>query len=117
MSNSLCVQESGWSFGNGKNKLTYIYFSLQTVSQLVGSAGSSLKPNLPTLIPSLLEAAGELESVKLSYLSAQYGGQAQSQEMIDVVRANIAKSHYTTQTLTKVCRVFFLFIVTSHFIF
>lgn len=75
---------------------------MQTLSQLVNSAGPSLKPNLITLIPSLLEAAGELESVGLSYLSAQYGAQAQTQEVIDVVRANSAKSHYTTQTVTKV---------------
>ena len=80
---------------------------------MVTSAGSSLKPNLTTLIPSLLEAAGELESVKLSYLSAQYGAQAQSQEVIDVVRANITKSHYTTQTVTKVKKncFFFLFLI------
>ena len=77
-------------------------FSLQTVSQLVNSAGSSLKPNLTTLIPNLLEAAGELESVDLSYLSARYGAQSQTQELIDSVRANVAKSHYTTQTVAKV---------------
>lgn len=78
-------------------------FSLQAVSQLVNSAKATLKPNLPTLIPALLEAAGELESVGLSYLSAQYGAQSQTQDMIDSVRANVAKSHYTTQTVAKVC--------------
>lgn len=83
--------------------------SLLTVSQLVNSAGSSLKPNLTTLIHSLLEAAGELESVGLSYLSAQYGARSQTQDMIDSVRANVTKSHFTTQTVTKVNKILSVF--------
>lgn len=75
---------------------------MQTVSQLVNSAGSTIKPNLPTLIPSLLEAAGELESVGLSYLSTRFGAQSQAQEIVDSARATAAKSHFTTQTVAKV---------------
>ena len=61
------------------------------MSQLVNSAGDTLKPNLTTLIPALLEAAGELESVGLSYLSAQFGAQSQTQEMIDTVMDRVRR--------------------------
>lgn len=75
--------------------------SLQTVSELVSSAGKQLKPFLPKLIPALLQATGELESAKLSYLSTMMGGQSQAQEAIDSARASIAKSHFTTETVSK----------------
>ncbi|KDR13581.1 proteasome-associated protein ECM29 homolog isoform X2 [Zootermopsis nevadensis] len=75
--------------------------SLQTISQLVGSAGNLLKPHLPLLIPALLEATGELESRGLSQLSVQFGAERQTQEVIDSVRASVAKSHYTTETVAK----------------
>ncbi|KAK9746868.1 Proteasome stabiliser [Popillia japonica] len=75
--------------------------SLQTISELVGSAGQQLKPFLPQLIPALLQATGELESSKLSYLSTMMGAQAQAQEAIDSARASIAKSHFTTETVSK----------------
>lgn len=76
--------------------------SLQTVSQLVGAAGILLKPHLPLLIPALLQATGELESSKLSYLSTMFGSQSQTQELIDTARASAAKSHYTTETMGRV---------------
>lgn len=75
--------------------------SLQTVSQLVGAAGALLKPHLPLLIPALLQATGELESAKLSYLSTMFGSQSQTQEIIDSARASAAKSHYTTETMGR----------------
>lgn len=75
--------------------------SLRTVSQLVGSAGNLLKPHLPLLIPALLEATGELESRGLSQLSVQFGAERQTQEVIDAIRASFAKSHYTSETVTK----------------
>ncbi|KAJ1522342.1 hypothetical protein ONE63_002635 [Megalurothrips usitatus] len=75
--------------------------SLQTVSQLVNVAGAQLKPHLPTLLPALLEATGELESTSLAYLSTRYGADADKQEMIDTVRAAAAKSHHSTETMTK----------------
>lgn len=77
------------------------WLSLQTVSELVGVAGSQLKPSLPLLIPALIQATGDLESSKLSYLSNIYGG-SQTQEAIDSARAQIAKSHFTTETVSKV---------------
>jgi hypothetical protein len=76
--------------------------SLQSISQLVGSAGTLLKPHLPLLVPALLEATGEMESRGLSQLSVQFGAERQTQEVIDAVRASVAKSHYTTETVAKV---------------
>ncbi|CAG9821949.1 unnamed protein product [Phaedon cochleariae] len=75
--------------------------SLQTVSELVTSAGKQLKPFLSKLIPALLQATGELESSKLSYLSTRLGAQSQAQEMVDSARASFAKSHFTTETVSK----------------
>lgn len=77
--------------------------SLQTVSELVGSASKQLKPFLHQLIPALLQATGELESTKLMHLSTMFGAQSQTQEAIDSARASIAKSHFTTETVSKVC--------------
>ncbi|KAK9876967.1 hypothetical protein WA026_015999 [Henosepilachna vigintioctopunctata] len=74
--------------------------SLQTISQLVVSSGKQVKPFLPTIIPALLRATGELESSKLSYLSTRLGG-SQGQEIVDEARASIAKSHFTTETVSK----------------
>jgi hypothetical protein len=84
----------------------FLICSLQSISQLVGSAGNLLKPHLPLLIPALLEATGELESRGLSQLSVQFGAERQTQEVIDAVRASVAKSHYTTETVAKVCGSF-----------
>ncbi|KAJ8933932.1 hypothetical protein NQ314_013688 [Rhamnusium bicolor] len=75
--------------------------SLQTISELVTSAGKQLKPFLPKLIPALLQATGELESAKLSYLSTMLGAQSQAQEAVDSARASFAKSHFTTETVSK----------------
>ncbi|XP_065156025.1 proteasome adapter and scaffold protein ECM29-like [Atheta coriaria] len=75
--------------------------SLQTISELVGAAGKQLKPFLPKLIPALLQATGELESAKLSYLSTMYGAQSQVQDVVDSARASMAKSHFTTETVSK----------------
>ncbi|XP_066994237.2 proteasome adapter and scaffold protein ECM29 isoform X2 [Anabrus simplex] len=75
--------------------------SLQCVSQLVGSAGALLKPHLSQLIPALLEATSELELRGLSQLSVGLGGDRDRQEIVDSLRASAAKSHYTTETVTK----------------
>lgn len=75
---------------------------MQTVSQLVKSGGSLLRPHLPLLVPALLEAAGELESVALNYLSVRVAGDQHSQDIVDSVRASAAKSHHTTETVSKV---------------
>lgn len=76
--------------------------SLQTVSQLVSTAGVLLKPSLVNLIPSLLETIGESENPKLSYLSNVCGATTETQEAVDNLRANIAKGHYASDTITKV---------------
>ncbi|XP_050294248.1 proteasome-associated protein ECM29 homolog [Anthonomus grandis grandis] len=78
--------------------------SLQTVSELVNSAGNQVKPFLPKLIPALLQATGELESAKLGYLSTRMAGQAETQEAIDHARASLAKSHFATETVSKSLR-------------
>ncbi|KAL3269226.1 hypothetical protein HHI36_008307 [Cryptolaemus montrouzieri] len=74
--------------------------SLQAISQLVSSSGKQVKPFLPTIIPALLRAAGELEPAKFSYLSTRLGG-SQVQEVVDDARASFAKSHFTTETVSK----------------
>ncbi|CAH1134863.1 unnamed protein product [Ceutorhynchus assimilis] len=78
--------------------------SLQTVSELVNSAGKQVKPFLPKLIFALLQATGELESAKLSYLSTMMGAQTETQEVIDNARASIAKSNFATETISKSLR-------------
>ncbi|KAL0840590.1 hypothetical protein ABMA28_015796 [Loxostege sticticalis] len=75
--------------------------SLQTVSKLVSAAGDSLKPFLPKLIPALVGAAGDLESAKLSYLSTALATDSGTRELLDDMRANAAKHHYTTDTVVK----------------
>lgn len=75
--------------------------SLKTVSEMIDSAGSLILPHLAELIPCLLRATGELDSAKLSYLSTMFGAQSGTQEVVDSVRAEAAKSHYTMETLIK----------------
>lgn len=82
--------------------------SLQTVSQLVSTAGILLKPSLVNLIPSLLETIGESENPKLSYLSNVCGATTETQEAVDNLRANIAKGHYASDTITKVFYLIYL---------
>jgi len=90
--------------------------SLQTVSQLVSTAGVLLRPSLVNLIPSLLETIGESENPKFSYLSNMCGATTETQEVIDNIRANVAKGHYASDTITKVslsCQYFFINIIES----
>lgn len=75
--------------------------SLQTVSQLVTAAGILLKPSLVNLIPALLNAAGELDSPGLTYFRNAYCTSQETQEAFDSKRASEAKSHYSTETITK----------------
>ncbi|KAK4875583.1 hypothetical protein RN001_012005 [Aquatica leii] len=74
---------------------------LQTLSEIVVAAGDQLKPFLAQLIPALLQATGELESSKLSHWSTMLSGQNEAQEIVDSARANIAKSHFTMETVSK----------------
>lgn len=76
--------------------------SMKTLSEIIDSSGSILTPHLPVLVPCLLKATGELEVPKLSYMSAQLGGNADAQEVFDSVRAEVAKQHHSTETLAKV---------------
>lgn len=78
--------------------------SMKTLSELIDSSGSLLTPHLPILVPCLLKATGELEIPKLSYMSNQLGGNADAQEIIDSARAEVAKQHHSTETLTKCIR-------------
>ena len=81
---------------------------MQTISQLVNSAGPLLRPHLPKLIGALLEAAGELEPIELNRISVRLSGDQRSQDIVDTIRATAAKSHYTTETVAKVCMHFYL---------
>lgn len=74
--------------------------SLQTVSKLVTAAGESLKPFLSRLIPALAGATGDLENAKLSYFSTALADSS-TRDLLDDMRANAARHHYTTDTVVK----------------
>ncbi|XP_058829138.1 proteasome-associated protein ECM29 homolog [Topomyia yanbarensis] len=78
--------------------------SIKTLSDLIDWAGSLILPHLTSLVPCLLRATGELDSAKLSYLSTMMAGQTGTQEVVDSMRAEAAKQHYTMETLTKCIR-------------
>lgn len=78
--------------------------SLKTVSELIESSGSLIQPHLDILIPCMLKATGELDSVKLSYLSNMFGSDARTQEAVDSIRADMAKQHHTMDALNKCIR-------------
>lgn len=78
--------------------------SMKTLSEFIDSSGSLLTPHLQVLVPCLLKATGELELPKLSYMSNQLGGNSEAQEMIDSARAEVAKQHHSTETLSKCIR-------------
>lgn len=75
--------------------------SLKTISEMIDSTGQLIHPHLSALIPCLLKATGELDSSRLSQLSTMMSGQSGGQEVVDSVRAEAAKSHYTMETLIK----------------
>ncbi|XP_066591555.1 proteasome adapter and scaffold protein ECM29 [Prorops nasuta] len=75
--------------------------SLQTVSQLITTAGALLKPSLIILIPALLINVGDSENPSLSYTSTMYGGTTDVQNTIDNFRVAAAKEHFSTAALTK----------------
>lgn len=50
----------------------------------------------------MVGAAGDLESAKLSYLSTALATDSGTRELLDDMRANAAKHHYTTDTVVKV---------------
>lgn len=75
---------------------------MKTLGELIESCGPNLTPHIATLVPCLLKASGELEMPKLSYMSTQLAGHSEAQEMLDSVRAEAAKQHQSTETLTKV---------------
>ncbi|CRK95076.1 CLUMA_CG008554, isoform A [Clunio marinus] len=75
--------------------------SLKTVSEMIDSSGQLIHPHLSSLIPCLLKATGELDSSKLSMLSTMVSAQSGTQEAVDSARAEMAKSHYTMETLNK----------------
>lgn len=78
--------------------------SMKTLSELVDKSGNLLAAHLPVLVPCLLKATGELEQSKLSYMSTRYGDNSDMQEAIDSARAEVAKQHHSTETLTKCIR-------------
>ncbi|XP_030379976.1 proteasome-associated protein ECM29 homolog [Scaptodrosophila lebanonensis] len=75
--------------------------SLKTISDMIESSRVNIAPHLVTLIPCLLKATGELESLKLSYVSTRLGADNEAQEAVDSLRAEAAKSHHTMETINK----------------
>lgn len=69
---------------------------------MIETSGALITPHLPSLIPCLLKATGELESSKLSYLSTRMGADNDAQEAVDSLRAEAAKSHHTMDATAKV---------------
>ena len=84
---------------------------MKTLSELIESSGSILTKHLPSLVPCLLKATGELEIPKLSYLSTRLGAQAEAQEAVDSIRAEAAKQHHSMETLTKVSKIALTFCI------
>lgn len=76
--------------------------SVRTISDMIDSSRELIKPHLPSLVPCLLKATGEIESSKLSYLSNRYSADNDAQEVVDSMRAEAAKSQHTTETTSKV---------------
>lgn len=77
---------------------------MKTLSEIIDASGSLLTPHVPTLVPCLLKATGELEVPKLSYMSTRLGAHAEAQEVVDSIRAEAAKQHHSTETLAKCIR-------------
>ncbi|XP_013177902.1 PREDICTED: proteasome-associated protein ECM29 homolog isoform X1 [Papilio xuthus] len=74
--------------------------SLLTVSRLVTSCGEQVSGFVSRLVPALVCAAGELESARLSHLSTVLADSS-TREVLDDLRANATKHHYTTDTVVK----------------
>ncbi|XP_055694622.1 proteasome-associated protein ECM29 homolog [Lutzomyia longipalpis] len=78
--------------------------SIRTLSDIIDSAGDSIAPHLVLLIPCLLQATGEVEIEKLSYMSTRFGDQSEVQEVVDTMRAEVAKQHHTMVAIGKCIR-------------
>lgn len=79
--------------------------SLKLVSDLIEGAGeATISQHMVQMVPCLLQATGDSEGNKLSYLSTRYGGQEDVQEAVDNLRAEAAKHQSTTQAMTKCIR-------------
>lgn len=79
--------------------------SLKLVSDLIENAGeATISQHMVQMVPCLLQATGDSEGNKLSYLSTRYGGQEDVQEAVDNLRAEAAKHQSTTQAMTKCIR-------------
>lgn len=79
--------------------------SLRLVSDLIEGAGeATISQHMVQMVPCLLQATGDSEANKLSYLSTRYGGQEDVQEAVDNLRAEAAKHQHTTQAMAKCIR-------------
>lgn len=82
--------------------------SLSTVMSLARSAGSRLRPQLPKLVPALLEALSGLESSSARYISTATAQRADTQQTVDRLRLSAAKDSTMFRTLSQVRRTSFL---------
>ena len=76
--------------------------SLETMMKVTKSAGSLLAPHLHTLIPSLLEATGEIEGAQINYISTRLGVDKDVQEKLDSARMAASKSSPTMECVNFV---------------
>ncbi|XP_075231899.1 proteasome adapter and scaffold protein ECM29 [Lycorma delicatula] len=84
-------------YGIGHQVRSVRAISIKTVSQLVKSAGVQLRPHLAKLVPTLLEATGELHES----LFTQHGNDPQLEGVMDNVGSLVIKSHHSVETITK----------------
>ncbi|XP_013777201.1 proteasome-associated protein ECM29 homolog [Limulus polyphemus] len=73
--------------------------SLLTIVQVSKNAGPLLKPHIPLLVISLLEAISDLEPEALNYLSVKLGSEQDTQEKIDNARIAASRSSPMMETV------------------
>ncbi|KAH9523696.1 hypothetical protein Btru_040672 [Bulinus truncatus] len=73
---------------------------LSTILQISRNAGALLKPNIPVLVPALLEAVSGLEPSVMNYLSLHTGTQA-NQDKLDSARIAASKMSPMMETINR----------------
>ncbi|XP_076347189.1 proteasome adapter and scaffold protein ECM29 [Tachypleus tridentatus] len=73
--------------------------SLLTIVQVSKNAGPLLKPHIPLLVISLLEAISDLEPEAVNYLSVKLGSEQDTQEKIDNARIAASRSSPMMETV------------------
>ena len=74
---------------------------LSTILQISKNSGSLIKPNIPVLVPALLEAVSGLENQVVNYLSLHMAGSEASQNRLDTARVSASKSSPMMETVMR----------------